>query len=503
MQALISVYDKTGLDQICPILIDAGYKIISTGGTFEYLKKIGIKVDSVYSITGESEILNGRVKTLHPKIHAGILADTENDSHLKDLNNLNIDTFDIVINNLYPFEEVVARKNSTDAQIIENIDIGGPAMLRAAAKNYKRVTVLIDPKDYEMLAEKITKGGIDLPTRKILAKKVFQLVSKYDKSIENYLSNQSEENFKNRLDISYHKISDLRYGENPHQKGAIYSNVTKGIANSKLLNGKAMSYLNYLDADSAFMAVNSFPNHCVSIVKHTNSCGLSYSSNQLDSYKMALRGDPISAYGGIVGFNTELEENTALEMSSMFFDVIVAPSYTMKALKILNKKKNTRILTSNFQEEFFQFRSINGGLLYQEIDNKKDLIKNWDFVTKNKPNKNEIKNWAFAWECTKFVKSNAIIITSEKSIIGIGSGQPNRINSVNLAIEKAKSYLTENSILASDAFFPFSDSIELASKYNIQNIIQPGGSIRDHEVISEANRHNIKMIFTNTRHFSH
>ncbi len=213
MQALISVYDKTGLDQICPILIDAGYKIISTGGTFEYLKKIGIKVDSVYSITGESEILNGRVKTLHPKIHAGILADTENDSHLKDLNNLNIDTFDIVINNLYPFEEVVARKNSTDAQIIENIDIGGPAMLRAAAKNYKRVTVLIDPKDYEMLAEKITKGGIDLPTRKILAKKVFQLVSKYDKSIENYLSNQSEENFKNRLDISYHKISDLRYGQ--------------------------------------------------------------------------------------------------------------------------------------------------------------------------------------------------------------------------------------------------------------------------------------------------
>jgi phosphoribosylaminoimidazolecarboxamide formyltransferase/IMP cyclohydrolase len=218
---------------------------------------------------------------------------------------------------------------------------------------------------------------------------------------------------------------------------------------------------------------------------------------------MALRGDPISAYGGIVGFNTELEEKTALEMSSMFFDVIIAPSYTMKALKILNKKKNTRILTSNFQEEFFQFRTINGGLLYQEIDNKKDLIKNWDFVTKNKPNKNEIKNWAFAWECTKFVKSNAIIITSEKSIIGIGSGQPNRINSVNLAIEKAKSHLTENSILASDAFFPFSDSIELASKNNIRNIIQPGGSIRDHEVISEANRHNIKMIFTNTRHFSH
>ena len=388
MQALISVYDKTGLDKICPILIDAGYKIISTGGTFEYLKKIGIKVDSVYSITGESEILNGRVKTLHPKIHAGILADTENVSHLEDLNNLNIDTFDIVINNLYPFEEVVSRKNSTDAQIIENIDIGGPAMLRAAAKNYKRVTVLIDPKDYEMLAEKITKGEIDLPTRKILAKKVFQFVSKYDKAIENYLSNKSEDDFKNRIDISYHKISDLRYGENPHQKGAIYSNVTNGIANSKLLNGKEMSYLNYLDADSAFTAVNSFPNHCVSIVKHTNACGLSYSSNQLDSYKMALRGDPISAYGGIVGFNTELEEKTANEMSSMFFDVIIAPSYTMKALEILNKKKNTRILTSNVQKEFFQFRTINGGLLYQEIDNKKDLIKNWDFVTKNKPNKN-------------------------------------------------------------------------------------------------------------------
>ena len=415
MQALISVYDKTGLDKICPILIDAGYKIISTGGTFEYLKKIGIKVDSVYSITGESEILNGRVKTLHPKIHAGILADTENVSHLEDLNNLNIDTFDIVINNLYPFEEVVSRKNSTDAQIIENIDIGGPAMLRAAAKNYKRVTVLIDPKDYEMLAEKITKGEIDLPTRKILAKKVFQFVSKYDKAIENYLSNKSEDDFKNRIDISYHKISDLRYGENPHQKGAIYSNVTNGIANSKLLNGKEMSYLNYLDADSAFTAVNSFPNHCVSIVKHTNACGLSYSSNQLDSYKMALRGDPISAYGGIVGFNTELEEKTAKEMSSMFFDVIIAPSYTIKALEILNKKKNTRILTSNFHKEFFQFRTINGGLLYQEIDNKKDLIKNWDFVTKNKPNKNEIENWAFAWACTKFV-SQMLLLLRQKNL---------------------------------------------------------------------------------------
>ena len=336
MQALISVYDKTGLDKICPILIDAGYKIISTGGTFEYLKKIGIKVDSVYSITGEAEILNGRVKTLHPKIHAGILADTENISHLEDLNNLSIDTFDIVINNLYPFEEVVSKKNSTDGQIIENIDIGGPAMLRAAAKNFKRVTVLIDPKDYEMLAEKITKGEIDLPTRKVLAKKVFQLVSKYDKAIENYMSNNSEENFENSLDISYHKISDLRYGENPHQKGAIYSNVTKGIANSKLLNGKEMSYLNYLDADAAFTAVNSFPNHCVSIVKHTNSCGLSYSSNQLDSYKRALNGDPVSAYGGIVGFNTELEEKTAKEMSSMFFDVIIAPSYTMKALSLIH-----------------------------------------------------------------------------------------------------------------------------------------------------------------------
>ena len=397
MQALISVYDKTGLDKICPVLIDAGYKIISTGGTFEYLKKIGIKVDSVYSITGEPEILNGRVKTLHPKIHAGILADTENVSHLEDLNNLNIDTFDIVINNLYPFEDVVLKKKSTDAQIIENIDIGGPAMLRAAAKNFKRVTVLIDPKDYEMLAEKITKGEIDLPTRKVLAKKVFQLVSRYDKAIENYLSSQSEENFKNRLDITYNKISDLRYGENPHQKGAIYSNVTNGIANSKLLNGKEMSYLNYLDADAAFTSVNSFPNHCVSIVKHTNSCGLSYSSNQVNSYKRALDGDPVSAYGGIVGFNTELEEKTAKEMSSMFFDVIIAPSYTMKALEILKKKKNTRILTSNFQKEFFQFRTINGGLLYQEIDNKNEVIKNWDFITKNKPNKNEIENWAFAW----------------------------------------------------------------------------------------------------------
>jgi len=504
MKALISVYDKEGLEQLCDTLQSINCEIYSTGGTLKFIQSKGYDVQSIFEITGQDEILEGRVKTLHPNIHAGILADTDNPTHLSDMKKLNLDLFDIVVNNLYPFEKVSNDPKSTYSEIIENIDIGGPSMLRAAAKNFKRMLVLYDPSDYPSICEKLKKKSIDIDTRKKLAIKVFKITSDYDNKIFEFLNNdENADSIPNKLDLSFTKINNLRYGENPHQKGAIYSNQKNGVANLNLIHGKNMSYLNYLDADAAFYAANSFSDKCVSIVKHTNSCGLSAQANQLDAYKFALRGDPISAFGGIVGLNTEMELETAKEISKTFYDVIIAPSFSKESLEILTSKKNVRLITSNFVKQDFEYRTINGGLLFQEKDNFKENINDWNFVTKIKPSKQELDNLMFSWNTTKFIKSNAIVITEGKSIIGMGSGQPNRVNSVNLAVERASDYITDNSILASDAFFPFPDSIELAERHNIKTIIQPGGSIRDNEVIEKANELKIKMIFTNKRHFSH
>ena len=504
MRALVSVYDKSGLDKICNILISLNFQIFSTGGTLEYLKKSDIKVKSISEITNFKEILGGRVKTLHPKIHGGILADLSKSDHLKDLENNNIEVFDIIINNLYPFEEVLNDPDSTDEKIIENIDIGGPTMLRAAAKNFKRVSVLIDPNDYDWFSEKLLSDELTIDDRKKLAFKVFDRTANYDLNISKYLSiSEKNKNFPDKINITLNKISDLRYGENPHQKSAIYSEQNLGIANSTLLHGKEMSYLNFLDADAAFSSANSFSDHTVSIVKHTNTCGLSSTDNQLESYENALRGDPVSAFGGIVGFNTEVQSKTAIEISKTFYDVIIAPSFSEDAFKILTQKKNIRLLSSNFLQQNYEYRTINGGLLYQEKDNQSPRIEDWDFVTNSKPDKNSFDELLFAWNTTKFIKSNAIVITEGKSILGIGSGQPNRINSVNLALSRAGKLLTNNSILASDAFFPFPDSIDIAAENNIKTILQPGGSLKDSEVIERANDHNITMVLTNRRHFSH
>jgi len=350
----------------------------------------------------------------------------------------------------------------------------------------------------------ISVHATDPETREKLAKKIFKVTSDYDKKIFDFLSKNEEQSIMpSNLDMKLSKISDLRYGENPHQIGAVYSDKKNGVANSTLLHGKAMSYLNYLDADAAFTAANSFPDNCVSIIKHTNSCGLSYHKNQVEAYKLALRGDPVSAFGGIIGLNSELQPETALEISKIFYEVIIAPSFSKEALEILTAKKNIRLIKSTFDDQTKEYRTINGGVLYQEKDNFELDTSDWEFVTKNKPKNEDMENLIFAWNSTKFIKSNAIVITENNSIIGIGAGQPNRVNSVNLAAKKAEDHLTENSILASDAFFPFSDSIDLANKYNIKTIIQPGGSIRDNEVIEKADEFKIKMIFTNQRHFSH
>ena len=503
MKALISVYDKTGLEELCKSLELINCDIYSTGGTLKHIKNMGFKVHSIFKITKHEEILEGRVKTLHPNIHAGILADPENPSHLSDIKKLQLELFDIVVNNLYPFEKISNDTNSSYEEIIENIDIGGPSMLRAAAKNYKRMIVLYDSKDYFEISQKLINNKVDLDTRKTLATKIFKITAEYDNKIFRFLNNKNISLIPENIELNLSKVYDLRYGENPHQKGGVYSNSNQGVANLKLLHGKAMSYLNFLDADAAFYAANSFPEKCVSIVKHTNSCGLSYQIDQTTAFKLALRGDPVSAFGGIIGLNSEVEPETATEISKTFFDVIIAPSFSEEAFKILTAKKNIRLVTSKFDQQNFEYRTINGGLLFQEKDNVIKDTSNWDFVTKIKPTKEELENLQFAWNSTRFIKSNAIVISEGKSIIGIGSGQPNRINSVNLAAKRAKEFITENSILASDAFFPFPDSIELAENYKIKTIIQPGGSIRDKEVIDKANEFKIKMIFTNQRHFSH
>ena len=386
MRALISVYNKDGLDKLCKILDSAGCDIYSTGGTLNHIKRLGINVISVEELTGQKEFLGGRVKTLHPKIHGAILADTENPKHLSDLKIFNITPFDFVINNLYPFEEILSNPNSSSEEIIENIDIGGPSMLRAAAKNFSKVAVLVDPKDYEQFSEKFIKNEIDEKYRKNLAKKVFKITSEYDLKIFDYLNNHDiVQDIPDSIYIKQYKIKDLRYGENPHQSSGLFTSNNKGVANAKLLHGKEMSYLNYLDADAAFTASNTFPEKCVSIVKHTNTCGLSYQTNQLEAYHRALKGDPISAFGGIVGLNSELELETALEISKTFFDVIIAPSFSKPAFEILKKKKNIRLLSSNFTNEKYEFRTINGGMLFQEKDNDLDLSSNWNFVTKIKP----------------------------------------------------------------------------------------------------------------------
>tara|TARA_B110001454_G_scaffold88213_1_gene84483 strand:- start:933 stop:2447 length:1515 start_codon:yes stop_codon:yes gene_type:complete len=504
MRALISVYNKDGLDKLCKTLYSSGCEIYSTGGTLSYIKNLGINVNSVEELTNQKEFLGGRVKTLHPKIHGAILADTDNSDHISDLKTFNITPFDFVINNLYPFEEILSNPNSSPEEIIENIDIGGPSMLRAAAKNFSRVTVLIDPNDYEEFSEKFIKRKIDRNYRKKLAKKVFKITSEYDLKIYDYFNNHNiDQIIPDTIFIKQYKVKDLRYGENPHQSSGIFTSNDKGVANAKLLHGKEMSYLNYLDADAAFTTSNSFPKKCVSIVKHTNSCGLSYQSNQLEAYKLALRGDPVSAFGGIVGLNSEVEVETAKEISKTFYDVVIAPSFSNSAFEILKKKKNIRLLSSDFINEKYEYRTINGGLLFQEKDIDLDKPSNWDFVTKIKPPNDLIDNLSFAYQSTKFIKSNAIVITEGTSILGIGSGQPNRINSVNLALNRAKDYISDKSILASDAFFPFPDSIDIAAENNIKTIIQPGGSIKDKEVIERADNYKISMIFTNRRHFSH
>jgi len=506
LRALISVSDRTELVNFSKELSEMGYELISTGGTSLYLREHGLSVTDIADVTGCPEILGGRVKTLHPNIHGAILGDRRDDSHRIQMEELGIIGIDVVINNFYPFQDVIADNDSSIELVLENIDIGGPAMTRAAAKNFVNVLVIVDPKDYKWIGKLMMSGNVSDSDRRRLAAKAFQHVAFYDSLIADYLFENSEsEQYRDKLTYAWERVSLPRYGENPHQSAAIYrwANEKGGIVNATKLHGIDMSYLNYYDADAAWNAVTSFQQPCVAIVKHSNPCGLAISQDQTEAYNRALSGDPVSAFGGVVGFNTEVSENTAMAMKGVFLDVIVAPSYENRALEILTKRKKTRILQVHPDAGSpIMIRSVSGGVLLQDSDLNDDQPDTWRTVSKALPTKKTNEDLRFAWKVSGLVKSNAIVIAKDKAIRGIGAGQPNRLNSVKLAVEAAGEN-AENSVLASDAFFPFPDGIKEAAKAGVKAVIQPGGSIRDTESINTVNDLGIIMIFTGTRHFLH
>ena len=505
--ALISVSDKSNLKPLLQILKKNNVKLISSGGTFKSIKKLKFDCMEVSDFTGSSEILNGRVKTLHPKIHSGILNIRNNKSHLRDLKNNNYENIDLVVVNFYPFEKTLDQtKNHT--KIIENIDIGGPTMVRAAAKNYHDVTVITSVNQYSELIKQLqeNKGSTSLNFRKKLSQTAFSETAYYDSVICNYFNKISENYFPQKKIVYGNLIEKLRYGENPHQESAIYSK--KNDLGIKKIHGKSLSYNNYNDIFSALTISKSLPkNKGVVIVKHANPCGVSIQKNNLDSYKSALACDPISAFGGIVSCNFKLTKILALELNKIFIEVIVANGFEKDALKILKKKKNLRIIDStNFiVDEVLRLNSIDHSMLIQSEDKKIFSKKNFKIVSKKKPNKLQYDNLIFAFNICRYVKSNAIVLASNKSTVGIGSGQPSRLDSCQIAINKMKKFNKANNeiVAASDAFFPFVDGIEKLIQSGVTAVIQPAGSIRDKEIIKFANDAGVVLIFSKTRHFRH
>lgn len=509
MKALLSVYDKMGIEDFARALHEAGFELVSTGGTHKAISDAGLPVQQVADLTGSPEILDGRVKTLHPTVHGGILARRDLDDHAAQLQQQGIDTIDVVVGNLYPFVETVSRPDVTVQDALENIDIGGPTLIRAAAKNFPGVIVTVDPNDYEWIAERISNGGADSVTsdeRKALARKAFQHVALYDTAISHYLDDGDGLSL-DEITFGYKKLNDLRYGENPHQKASMFVNplATGGIARCEQLHGLELSFNNIMDADAAWRAVSDFSDAAVAVVKHMNPCGLAVHDDQPTAYDRAFRGDAVSAYGGIVGFNRTLTAATAEAMRGIFYEIVIAPDYEPEALEILKKRRNLRILKvapTTGPLTNMEARMVSGGALVQMTDDIDEDPSTWQVVTELKPTDDELAELAFAWKAAKHIKSNAIVLTKDRSIVGMGAGQPNRVNSVHLATRIAED-ASQGSFLASDAFFPFADNIELAASGGIKAIVQPGGSIRDEEVIAAADELGIAMVFTGTRHFRH
>ncbi|MDM1073957.1 bifunctional phosphoribosylaminoimidazolecarboxamide formyltransferase/IMP cyclohydrolase [Empedobacter brevis] len=500
-QALISVSDKSNLLEFAKFLVDQDYKILSTGGTYKHLQENGIEVTEVKDVTGFPEILDGRVKSLHPAIHGGIMARRSDENHMTTIAEHGINPIDIVIVNLYPFFEKM-NTGLSEAEMIEFIDIGGPSMLRSSAKNFYDVTVVTDVNDYEVVMNEIRENGsTTIETRKLCAGKVFNLTSAYDAAISTYLL---DEDFPQFLESSYEKVMDLRYGENPHQKAAYYVDKTKNGAmkDFEYLQGKELSFNNIRDMDLAYKVVSEFEETTCCAVKHSTPCGVAIGENVLEAYEKAYECDPMSIFGGIIAFNREVDGKTAVELNKIFLEIIIAPSFTEQALEIFKQKKNLRIIkVKNPVSDKVTYVKVDGGLIVQSTDNQ--FSTDLKVVTNTQPTDRQMTDLVFAQKIVKWVKSNAIVVATNGQAYGIGGGQTNRIWAAQQAVARAKEKVEEDLVLASDAFFPFRDVADFAAENGIKAIIQPGGSIKDKESIDACDERGIPMVFTGMRHFMH
>jgi phosphoribosylaminoimidazolecarboxamide formyltransferase/IMP cyclohydrolase len=510
-RALISVSDKTGIVDFAGELEKLGVEIISTGGTAKAFQEAGIKVTGISEVTGFPECLDGRVKTLHPKIHAGLLAMRDNREHMSKLEELSIKTIDMVVVNLYPFRKTIEKDGVELAEAIENIDIGGPSMLRAAAKNYRFVTVVVDPADYGIVLEEMkAEGDTTEATRFQLAAKVFSHTASYDALIGNYLWKKAQlPKYPDTVTLTFEKAQGLRYGENPHQAAAYYREmkVPAGtIAGAVQLHGKELSFNNINDANAALETLKEFDEPAAVALKHANPCGVGTGNTIYEAYLKAYEGDPVSIFGGIVALNREVDEKTAAEINKIFVEIVIAPSYSEKALNILKSKKNIRVMQlddiSAITKDAIDIKKVGGGLLIQDIDWEDFKTDDIKYVTDRRPTEKEMQDMLFAWKVVKHVKSNAIVVAKDGTVLGVGPGQTNRIWSAEMSLERSGDKV-KGAVMASDAFFPFSDVVEAAAKAGVTAIIQPGGSVRDQESIDACNRNGIAMIFTGVRHFKH
>lgn len=507
-RVLVSVSDKTNLVPFVSSLVELGYEVISTGGTKKALEQAGLKVIGISEVTGAPEILGGRVKTLHPKVHGGLLAVRTNQEHVKEVKENEIEYIDMVVVNLYPFKETISKPDCTFEEAIENIDIGGPSMLRSAAKNHQFVTVVCDSKDYEkVIAEIKENGDTTLETRRRLAAKVFRHTASYDTYISTYLTEQVGEENPEKITLTYDLKQSLRYGENPHQKANFYvgEKTSFSIANATQLHGKELSYNNIQDANAAIEIVREFDEPCVVSLKHMNPCGVGIGENIFEAWTKAYDSDPVSIFGGIVCANREVTKDVAEKMSQIFLEIIIAPSFSEEAFNILSKKKNIRLMTLDMTPITKKVKTgvfVNGGLLVQDLD--MDDYSELKVVTKKQPSEKEMKDLLFIWKVVKHVKSNAIALSKDSMTIGVGAGQMNRVGSAEIALKWAKEHgYTDGICMGSDAFFPFDDTVKLASQYGVTAIIQPGGSVRDEDSIKACDELGIAMVFTGMRHFKH
>ncbi|WP_169985351.1 bifunctional phosphoribosylaminoimidazolecarboxamide formyltransferase/IMP cyclohydrolase [Microbispora sp. H10836] len=506
-RALITVYDKTGLEDLARGLEAAGVEIVSTGGTAAAIASYGVPVTKVESLTGFPECLDGRVKTLHPRVHAGLLADGANPSHVKQLEELEIEAFQLAVVNLYPFAATVA-SGASDAECVEQIDIGGPAMIRAAAKNHGTVAVVVDPAAYGEVLAAVAEGGFTLTERRRLAAAAYAHTAAYDVAVASWFANvyASEGDWPSFMGAAWKRKAALRYGENPHQGAALYTGGEDGLANAEQLHGKEMSYNNYVDADAAWRAAWDFDEPCVAIIKHANPCGIAVGADVAEAHRKAHECDPVSAYGGVIAVNREVTRALAEQIAPIFTEVVVAPSFAADALEALREKKNIRLLAcpqgpSNAAE----YRRVDGGLLVQTVDRVDapgDDPSTWELRAGEAASPEVLADLAFAWRACRSVKSNAILLASGGATVGVGMGQVNRVDSARLAVSRAGERAT-GSVGASDAYFPFPDGLQVLAEAGVKAIVEPGGSIRDDAVIEAAKEAGITLYFTGTRHFFH